>query len=161
MEGLVSLSFHWRPCMATEGGMLRLHVFPVRHLGKDYPHAFQRTFPKPGLRWLGSLGHVCSPQLQINIHTPGPLGNFHGSSHTWSWPTISPPTLYHPGSSFLCLTWQLLPLQCRIQAFLLRFSFIFNFIVSMGCVMGIQYFLANIHLSLSTNPVFSLGSGLL
>jgi hypothetical protein len=54
----------------------------------------------------------------------------------------------------------LLSLLSEIEASSFRPFFLFNFLESVGCIIGILYFMANIHLSVSKYHAYLFGSEL-
>lgn len=100
------------------------------------------------LLWLGrhawSLGTYRPVQLHISIHFPGHMGS-PVSSHTWSFPPYSPPSLFTQAQPSLPVPLLIIssPLHpSGIEASSLGHYYLLNFLWSMDCTV---YILANIH----------------
>lgn len=142
VDGLVSLSLHWRSCLATGSDLFMFHVptIGLRLLlwtPGSLPYARSLGLPKDSL-----LHHQ---QLEISIHFFDSLGLSSAFSPLLFLPPHSfPPPLSHSGPALpLPPMIVLFPHLSMIQAFLLGPSNLFNFFGSLGYVM---YFMINIHL---------------
>lgn len=106
----------------------------------------------PHLKSLGLLKdspHPYPGQPPISIHSSDPLGLSPVSPHAC--PHSLPPLVSHPFPSLTLLPVTILfHLLSVIQASFLGPSFLFDFFGSVGCTMNILYFMANIHISVST-----------
>jgi hypothetical protein len=75
-------------------------------------------------------------------------------------PLFHSPTFSHPGPSFPLPPVILFPYLSGIKACSFGPSFLFNFLLSVSCIIGILYFLANIHLLVNTYHACPFKSGL-
>lgn len=153
MEGfvgeLVSLFLLWEFCLATGGGETLGSISPLLWVSASYPHRLLGAFPIPGL-W-NILEMPQSPTLTPHI-TPK-AADFHSFSWTsiLSLPTHNPEPTPFPSLSPLPHSFHLppitvlFPLLSEIQTSFLGLSFLFSFFGSLNCIMGILYFVANIH----------------
>jgi hypothetical protein len=76
-------------------------------------------------------------------------------------PLFPPPHFSHPGHSLPLPPFIIpFPLLSGIEVSSLGPFCLLNFLQSLGCILDILYFLANIHLLVSTHHAFPFGSGL-
>ena len=138
----VILLLHWSSYLAICGDLLRsqLRLPPLIRVPLLF-HVSVSSWRCP------PPTHYC--KLLISIHSHGILGIFPVPPHTWSWKTShSPPyplSFPVPSIHWTLLT-ILLPLLSDIQASSFGPSFLFSFVGSVECSVGILHFMPNIHL---------------
>lgn len=117
----------------------------------------------PRSLWI-SRGSPISYLLQLHIFTnsSGPQGFFPVfPPYLILFPFSLTPPLFHPGSSLpLPLMIISFPLPTGTEAPSLGLFCLLHFLRSVGCILDVLYFLANIHLSVRTYHACPLGSGL-
>ena len=151
----MSLSLHWKPCLATEGGHLRLHVPHYKEPQLESPSQTPWNYPHPKCLVLPRDG--ASPSRFLS-KVPSPA--FHPCS-----PYISPPPvpllfLSHPVPFLPPSNDNLFPILSEIQACSLGPSLLFSFFESVDYILGILYFMVNIHVLVSTHHTCPFGSRL-
>lgn len=155
----MSLSLHWRSSLVIGGGLLRSHVPMVRYLRWGHQHLLLGASPIPGL-W---------DILKIPFTLLLAAWYFY-SFYRPSWPLSCLFTyLVLPAPPFHSTTTSQVPLPVshyypappisEIQASSLGPSFLVNFFGSVGCILGILKFMANIYLpaSIYHDVLLSLG----
>ena len=146
-------SLHWASSWTIGGVFLRFPFPTVEVIAYGHPHWDLGASQILGL-WDFKEDPLmpCAWQLQGSIYFPGLLSFSYVLPHTWSClcPLFSSCPLSHPDNTQLLSPMIILfHILSGTEASSLGPSFLFNFLGSVGCIMGTLFIWANSHLSVS------------